>query len=423
MLRTFLLFAALAFAPLPAPSQAPATADSPRVEAAQGPVAVPRPTPMAIRYHRSGTVLWAVAFAWSLLLPAGMLFTGFSAKMRDLARRTGRKWFLAVAIYGILFTFITWGVSLPLEYYSGFVRQHEYGLSHQLFSKWRNDQLIGLALGMLAMAATLWIPYLMLRRSPRRWWLYSSLAFVPLLVFVVAVQPVFVDPLFNQFGRVSDPTLERDVLALAERAGIEGGRVYEVKKSVDTDMVNAYVNGLGATKRIVIWDTLPRKLNRAEVLFVMGHEMGHYVLGHMWMLLVLGSLLILVSFYAIHRTAGWVIARFHRRMGFTELSDVASLPLLILIANLAGFVVTPAVYAFTRWAEHEADRYGLELTRDNHAAATSFVKLQTTSLSVPYPDAFYRIWRASHPVLGERIEFANEYRPWETGGAMRYVGE
>jgi STE24 endopeptidase len=122
----------------------------------------------------------------------------------------------------------------------------------------------------------------------------------------------------------------------------------------------------------------------------------------------------------VHRSAGWVIARFRRRIGFDEMSDVASLPLLVLVVNLVSLAVTPLVNAYGRHVEHEADRFGLEITRDNHAAATAFVKLQSTSLSVPYPGALYRLWRDSHPSLGERIEFANEYRPWERGEPLRY---
>lgn len=405
---------------LAAPAPAQTAADTTATVRAEQAVPVPRPTARAVRYHRTGNALWLVAQGWALLIPLALLFTGFSARMRDLAQRVGRRWFLVVAVYGILFTLLTWAIDLPFAYYTSFVRPHEYGLSNQAFSKWQADQLRGLALGLAAVAATLWIPYLLLRRSPRRWWLYTSLAFIPLLVFVALIQPVFVDPMFNTFGPVKDRALEQELLALADRAGIDGARVYEVEKSVDTNTLNAYVAGVGGTKRIVLWDTLVRRLDRREVLFVMGHEMGHFVLGHTLLRLVLGALLILLSLYAVHRTSGWIIARFHRRLGFTELSDVASLPLLLVLTSLVGLATTPAVNVFTRWGEREADRFGLELTRDNAAAARAFVKLQSSSLAVPYPGTFYKLFRSSHPALGERIEFANRYRPWETGQPLRY---
>jgi STE24 endopeptidase len=207
---------------------------------------------------------------------------------------------------------------------------------------------------------------------------------------------------------------------LAEKAGIEGGRVYEVAKSEDTKALNAYVTGFGATKRIVLWDTTIAKLDEDELLFVMGHEMGHYVLGHVWKSILFFSLLIIVTLYAIHRTAGWLIDKFHRRFGFTELSDVASLPLIILLFGAYFLIVTPVALAFSRHNEHESDRFGLEITQNNRAAATAFVKLQQENLGVPRPHVLVKLWQASHPTLGERIDFCNEYHPWQTGEALRY---
>ncbi|HEV2667084.1 MAG TPA: M48 family metalloprotease [Blastocatellia bacterium] len=214
--------------------------------------------------------------------------------------------------------------------------------------------------------------------------------------------------------------LEAKIIQLAARAGIEGGRVYEVDKSRDTKTLNAYVTGFGATKRIVLWDTTIAKLDEDELLFVMGHEMGHYALGHVWKIIIFLSLLIIAALYAIHRTAGWLIGKFHGRFGFTELSDIASLPLIILLFSAFFLIVAPAALAFSRHNEHEADRFGLEITQNNRAAATAFVKLQQENLGVPRPHIIVKLWRASHPTLGERIDFSNEYRPWQRGEALRY---
>src|SRR5262249_61483559 len=112
--------------------------------------------------------------------------------------------------------------------------------------------------------------------------------------------------------------------------------------------------------------------------------------------------------------------KFHRRFGFTELSDVASLPLIILLFSAYFRITAPAALAFSGHNEHEAARFGLEITRNNRAAATAFVKLQQENLGVPRPNVLVKLWRASHPTLGERIDFANEYRPWQRGEALRY---
>ena len=401
----------------------PSTPSSPaRTEPAaqEGRVAVPEPTPEALSYHRSGNVLWVVDNVWGLLVPAVFLFAGFSAALRTWAHRVGRKWFFAMALYFIVFSAVTFVIDLPRVYYESFAREHAYGLSNQTFTKWATDQITGFIIGIVGGVAFLWVPYLLLKKSPRRWWLYTGLAAIPFIVLVVLVQPIWIDPLFNKFGPMKDKALEADILHLAERAGIEGGRVFEVAKSEDTKAVNAYVNGFGATKRIVLWDTIIAKLNRRQLLVVMGHEMGHYVLGHVWKMILILSALIVAALYAVHRASGWLIAKYRARFRFDELSDIASLPFIIALFGIASLVVTPVALAVSRHFEHEADRFGLEITRDNYAAATAFVTLQQENLGVPRPGPLFTWWRASHPSLGDRIDFSNDYRPWERNEPLVY---
>jgi STE24 endopeptidase len=381
---------------------------------------VPEPSPLALQYHRSGNILWGVGLALSLLIPALLLFTGFSARLRTIAFRLGRRWLPSLLLYAVLFTIATALLSLPLAYYQGFVRQHAYGLSNQSLDKWAGDWLKGTALSAVGLALVLWIPYLLLRRSPNRWWLYAGLATIPIATFILVISPVWVDPLFNDFGPLKDRALEQRILTLAARADIPGSRVYQVNKSVDTRTVNAYVTGVGGTKRIVLWDTILAKLEPDQIAFVVAHEMGHFVLRHVLSLILVATILATASFYVIHRVAGRLIARYSRRFGFDRLSDPASLPLLVLLGTAVSLVATPLVLAFSRHQEHAADQFALELTRDNRAAATAFVRLQEENLAVPRPGTWYMLWRGSHPSLGDRVDFANRYRPWEKGEALRY---
>ncbi len=383
-------------------------------------VAVPEPSELAVRYYRSGNVLWTVSTGLSLLIPALLLFTGVSARLRNLAHRIGRRWFLTVAIYALLFALTTALLGLPLAYYEGYLRQHAYGLSNQTFGRWLGEWLKGAAVGGAGLSLVLWIPYLLLRRSPKRWWLYAGLASIPIATLVLVVTPIWVDPLFNHFGPMKDKALEARLLSLAQRAGIEGSRVYEVDKSVDTKTVNAYVTGLGSTKRIVLWDTILARLEPDQVLFVTAHEMGHFVLGHTLIFILGAASLVTISLYVVHRSAGGLIARYSRRFGFDRLSDVASFPLLLLLGGIVSLALTPLLLALSRYQEHEADRFALEITRDNRTAATTFVRLQEENLSVPRPGRFYTLWRGSHPGLGDRVDFANRYRPWETKQRLRY---
>jgi Zn-dependent protease with chaperone function len=383
-------------------------------------VAVPAATDLAMRYHRTGNILWGIDTGFGLLLPALLLFSGLSSRIRTLAQRVGRRWLGTLVVYALLFTVVTAVLTLPLSYYTGFLRQHEYGLSNQSQTDWIQDWLKGVAISGLGLSILLWIPYLLLRRSPRRWWLYAGLASLPVAALVLVITPIWVDPIFNRYRSLKNQALEARILALAGRASIEGSRVFEVDKSADTKKVNAYVTGVGQAKRIVLWDTLVDKLEPEQVLFVTAHEMGHFVLRHTLAVILGTALLTTMSLYIVHRVAGKLIGRFSRAWGFTSLSDVASFPLLLLLGGLLSLGVTPLVLAFSRYQEHEADRFALEITQDNRAAASTFVRLQEENLAVPGPSRLYQLWRGSHPSLQSRVDFANHYRPWVRGEKLRY---
>jgi STE24 endopeptidase len=378
-------------------------------------VAVPEPSEKAMQYYHSGMRLWGLNRIWGLLLPGVLAFSGLSARLRNWARRLGKFWFLTIGLYIVLYLAIVFLIDLPLAYYQGFVRQHAYGLSNQTLGKWLQDSLMSLLIEAAACFALLWIPYLLLAKSPRRWWIYTAILMVPFLFLTMFVKPIWIDPLFNSFGQMKNKELERSILALADRAGIEGSRVFEVDKSVDTKAVNAYVTGFWQTKRIVLWDTLVAKLEEPELLFVMGHEMGHYVLGHVVRSILLSSIVTLAGLFLIDRLGRWLVKRFRDRLGFADLADVASVPLMIMLLEFAFLVLSPVGLAYSRHQEHEADRFALELTRTNHTGGLSFVKLQAENLGNPRPGLIYRIFRASHPSISERIDFCNSYHPWLSG--------
>jgi Zn-dependent protease with chaperone function len=383
-------------------------------------MAVPEPTALAVQHHRGGNWLWLAGELWGLLVPAIWLLTGASAGLRNLAERIGKRWFFVVGSFVVLYLVIDWLIGLPLHYYRGFVRPHAYGLSHQAFSKWLSDGLKSLGVTMLLGVLVVWVPYWLLKRTPRWWWLITGALTLPFLFFMALVQPIWFDPLFNDFGPMKNQALEQQIVALAHRAGIEGSHIYEVNKSVDTDTVNAYVTGFLGTRRIVLWDTLLAKLNDREVLVIMGHEMGHYVLNHVVRSLLMLSVLNLLGLYLVHRAALAIVSRWPQRLGFSQLHDIASLPLFVLLLNFAALISMPLVCAYSRGQEHEADRFALEITHMNHSGAEAFVKLQRDNLSVPRPGWFYTLWRATHPSIGDRIDFCNTYHPWRTGQQSEY---
>jgi Zn-dependent protease with chaperone function len=386
-----------------------------------GHVRVPEASPEALAWYRGGNVRWALAVLLGLLVPLTLLFTGRSARLRAWALRVAGKPWRATVLYLIAYALIVFLIELPLDYWGGYVRPHAFGLSNQTLGKWIADTCKGLGLAIVALC--LFVPGTLyfVRKSPTRWWLWTSLVATPIVCGLLVLWPVFIDPLFNDFGPMSDPALEAEILALAERAGIEGSRVFEVDKSLDTNAINAYVTGLGATKRIVLWDTIIAKLPRDELLVVMGHELGHYVLGHVRNSMLLALLAIPLTLWLFHVCATWSLARFGERFGFDSLADVAALPLFFLLTGLFGFVGAPLTNAWSRWQEHESDRFALELTHANQACARAFVQLADQNLGNPRPGPLFVLWRASHPPLADRIEFCNSYRPWETGEPQAYV--
>lgn len=377
-------------------------------------VAVPPASETAMRYYNSGNLLWGASQIWDFIVPLLFLVTGFTGKLEAFAKKRGKRWFPTIALYLIGFIGITQILDLPLAFYGDYVREHEFGLSNQTLERWLGNYGKSVLITLVGAIGFVWIFYLLLKKSPKRWWLYSSFVSIGIMFFLTFVQPIWIDPLFNDFGPMKNKELEKEILDLAAKAGIEDGRVYEVDMSQDTKMLNAYVTGFGHTNRIVLWDTTIQKMSKEELLFVMGHEMGHYVLHHIWWGMLYISAASFLVFYLTYRVSKAVVKKYGKRFGFKKLENIASLPLLILLISVFSFLLTPLSNFVSRAMEHEADIFGLEMTRNNEAAAKAFLVLQQEDLGNPWPGKVYTWWRASHPSLGERIEFCNHYCPWKS---------
>jgi len=368
-----------------------------------------RVTPEMLRHSRINETIYFAATPYGVATLLLLLATGFSAKMRDLAQRLVRRKFVAAMLYLLFFAVAIAILDFPLTYYADFHVPHQFDLSNQSFPSWLWDQVKAFAVTMLILAP---LGALALRGISRikRWWLVLWLASIPISLVLVVIAPVFLDPIFNKFTKLQDPVLEKALLDEASRAGIEGSRVFQVDKSKQTKTMNAYVTGLGPTKRIVIWDTLLAKLDRDEVLAVMAHEMGHYVLNHVWKGLAFGTIVSLIVFWSGQRFYERGLARWGAKWQLREPGDPASVPWLLIIAALIGFFLTPITSAFSRHIEHEADRFSLELTHLNEPMARSFKKFAEDSKYNPEPSRFIELWHYSHPSTNERIRFALEQR-------------
>jgi STE24 endopeptidase len=371
-----------------------------------------------IRHSRIRDVLYFVGNGWAMLTMLVLLVTPVSRKIRDAAARVTKKPFLMAMLYIAIFTVVVALIDFPLSYYSGYVVPHQFDLSDQTFGAWLTDELKGLGVGLIIGSIIGALALLTLRRF-KRWWIVLWIGSIPLILLMVVIQPVVLDPLFNKFEPLRNAQLRAKLLDLASRAGIEGGRVYQVDKSKQTKTLNAYVNGIGPTKRIVMWDTLLAEMTEDEVLAVMGHEMGHYVLRHMWKGLAFTLALAILVFFLGQKIHDRGLAKWGAKWGVTGPGDPASVPWLLLLMTIFAFLLSPVGSAFSRSMEHQSDMFSLELTHLNEPMASAFVKLAENSKRDPNPHPFIKFWRYSHPPIAERIPFALSYKPWEKGEPNR----
>ncbi len=379
-------------------------------------------------YLLNGT-LYCVTTAWSFLVLYLMLRTKFGVRLRNLATSLSRFRLVQAAIVMSVFVLVLELTQLPFDGYEHHVSL-KYGLSVQQWGSWFGDWGKSLLLGCLFASIVGWILYAALRHSPRRWWFYFWLAIIPIVVFVLFIAPVWIEPLFNKFEPLTGH--HADLVAQIERVvhrcgmDIPPERVFEMKASEKTTELNAYVTGFGATKRVVVWDTTMEHMTIPQTLFVFGHEMGHYVLGHIPKEMAIILLQLLVLFYLGYRLVNWMVARFGERWGIRDLGDWASLPLLVFVISVLTFLATPAFNAVSRHYEHQADLYGLEVIHGlvpdpQLSGAQAFQILGERSLDYPNVGRLAEFWAWNHPTIRDRMIFVQTYNPWVEGRQPEFV--
>lgn len=352
----------------------------------------------------------SIPMEWGIYL--FILIFGASVWMRNRSHEVTRFRIVHTVLYVLLLSILTWIVSFPLSWI-----RHEtavkFGVSVQPFSDWMHDNVIDFWVNWVIMAATVWVIYALMRRT-KRWWFYTWLISIPFTLFLTYIQPVILDPLYDEFHRLNDGPLKEKILNLAHRADIPADNVYVVDKSKDTKALNAYVNGIGSNLRIVLWDTTLQKLNDREILFVMAHEMGHYVKHHL-MKSVVGSIaMTFVGLFLASRLFHWSIRRWGSHCGIRSPADLSSLPLLLLIFAVLSFAGTPIENTVSRQAEHAADVYGLKMTHDPKAAIGFFHKAAPISLSEENPPALVKFFEYGHPTDMERIVYFMNHEKQKT---------
>lgn len=361
----------------------------------------------AFSYSRIKDVVYFVGgpLEWAIYLL--ILGTGLSAIFRNWVQPVKGSFF-QIVLFIILLSFTTTVLHFPLDYYLFELRQ-EFGISTEPFGEWMKDNVKSFWISIVLTAPLVWLLYSMIKRSPKRWWIWVWLLSIPIMLFFMYIQPVVLDPIFHEFSPLKDQQLKEEILVLAEEANIPTHQVYEVDMSKKTNALNAYVNGIGSNTRIVLWDTTLKKLKTDEILFIMAHEMGHYALKHMFWLF-LGSIgMILVALFILYHGLQWMVRRWGAFWGISGESDPASLPFILLLLSILSFVSMPLQNAVSRQYEHAADEYAMNMLHDSDAAVRTFQRLAVEGLSEVNPPNLVKFVLYSHPTLYERILYVKDF--------------
>ena len=383
----------------------------------------------AVAYAGARNWLYFISIGWGIAVVLLILFAGVSAKFRDWAEGVSSNSFIQAILFVPLLVLALDLLDLPTSIYGHWLSLR-YEQSIQGWGSWAWDWTKGELIGLVISIPMIWLLYFVIRKSPQRWWFYFWLTTIPFIILLIWLVPVIITPLFFDF----EPLAETEP-ALVERIGevvgrteleIPPDRMFEMKASEKLNSVNAYVTGFGTSKRVVVWDTTLEKMTADQTLFIFGHEMGHYVLNHILRGIAIAIGTILVFLYLGYRGIHWLVARWGERWGVRGVDDWASFPALLLVLAVLGFFSSPVTNAMSRYQEHEADIYGLEVVHgivpeSNRVAAESFQILGEINLADPEPSEFIKLWRYSHPPLAERVEFAHGYDPWGKGEEPRFV--
>jgi Zn-dependent protease with chaperone function len=378
--------------------------------------------------------LWSLAVLWLLLA------TRAAAGLQAFAARISRRrWIQGLVFFAAIFV-ITFLASLPLDALGHTASRH-YGISVQGWASWFDDLGKGLGLGILFGAPGLLLFNWVVKVSPRRFWLWCWVIAVPLSIAGAIGEPLL-EPIFDQFEPLakSEPALVADLQRVVVRTGtnISPDRMYLMKASLKTNGLNAYVSGLGATKRIVVWDTTAGRIPNDQVMFIFGHETGHYVLHHIVKGLILSSIGMFFLFWACSRFAQWLVGRYSESWGIRaeagpmgEIAPIATRAgflAILFVVSVAGFILAPIDNTFSRYFEHQADVYGQEamhgLVPDpQRTAVAAFNSLGEAWLEDPNPSPFVEFWLYNHPSVKNRANFAAHYNPWAKGGHGEFLGQ
>jgi STE24 endopeptidase len=364
-------------------------------------------------------VLWD--FVSTVLVMWLVLRFRWSARMRDLAERVTRFRPLQAALYWLQFIIVASVVTFPLTVYEGYFREHNYGLLNQTFAPWLKDQIVMLAVNVVLGAALIIPLFGLVRRLENSWWVWGAVVSIIFLAFVSLIAPVYVAPLFNKYTKLQDARIKEPILSMARANGIPATDIYEFDASRQSNRVSANVSGFAGTLRISLNDNLLKRCTLPEIETTMGHEMGHYVLNHIYKSLLMFAVVIVIAFAFLSWGIKFGLARWGESWGVQGITDVAVLPLAVIVFSVYFFLTTPVGNTITRTMEFEADMYGLNAARQPDGEANvdlllgEYRKMDPSPIEefifFDHPSGRTRItaamrWKAEHPESASPQEMA-----------------
>ena len=372
-------------------------------------------------YFEGGYWLQLWDFLSTLFVMWLLLRFRWSARMRDLAERLTRFRSLQTALYWIQFIVVVSLITFPLSLYEGYFREHKYGLLNQTFGPWMRDQMVGLLVSVVLGAILITLLFALVRRLGTSWWVWGATVTIVFAAVVGLIAPVYISPLFNKYTTLTDPRIKDPILSLARANGIPATDVYEFDASRQSNRVSANVSGFAGTLRISLNDNLLKRCTLPEIETTMGHEMGHYVLNHAYKGLVMEGVLVVIGFAFLNWGINFSLARWGKQWGVRGSTDVAVLPLAVIVFSIYFFVLTPVSNTISRNMEFEADMYGLNAAQRPDGEANvdmllgEYRKLDPGPveefLFYDHPSGRTRItaamrWKAEHPQLASPEEMA-----------------
>jgi len=366
---------------------------------------VPPDSPEARRYNRIRRWLGIADFVVGFLFLIVLLMTGWSNWLRDLAYRLGfQNYSFSLFIYLLLLLVISKALGIGLDYY-GFLLEGRFKLSTQRFSSWAGDELKGFLVGLVLGTVVVEVLYLTIRQWPQHWWMLAWALFMALFILLAQLAPIVLFPIFYKFEPLDNEDLRRRLVVLSERAGTQVRGVYRWKLSEKSKKANAALTGLGATRRIILADTLLDNYTAEEIEAVLAHELGHHVHRHILKSIFVQAAIALFGFWA----ANWVLHYAVDQQMFEELSDFADMPLLALVSVVLSFLLMPALNAYSRFNERQADRYAFESISSVEPFITSMNKLAEQNLAERTPSKWVEWFFHSHPAISRRLAAAKEW--------------